>query len=233
MKTKFALPIEIIRTDRKKTVSIEINDTQIKIIVPKKLSELAVEKLIAEKTVWIKKKVEIQLERTPQKPKEYVNGESFSYLGRNYRLKIVKTNTNETKLKNGYLCVPVAKNLKPEEQKSLIRSNLSKWYETHALKSLQDKTRRYASLMSVTPHSVRVKDYKSRWGSCSVSGEISYNWKIVMAPHHIVDYVVVHELAHLLEHNHSAKYWKYVENVFDDYIDRRSWLKANGHKLIV
>jgi hypothetical protein len=64
-------------------------------------------------------------------------------------------------------------------------------------------------------------------------GEITYNWKIIMAPHRIVDYVVVHELAHLLEHNHSDKYWKHVENMMADFRERREWLKINANTLIV
>ena len=61
------------------------------------------------------------------------------------------------------------------------------------------------------------KEYKARWGSCSSSGDVTYNWRIIIAPHHIVDYIVVHELCHLLEHNNSSKYWKLVESYCKDY----------------
>ena len=81
------------------------------------------------------------------------------------------------------------------------------------------------------PRSVAVKDYKSRWGSCSAKGDISYNWKIVLAPHRIVDYVVVHELCHMLEHNHSSRYWKLVEKYVPDYRERRDWLKNHSLSL--
>jgi predicted metal-dependent hydrolase len=79
----------------------------------------------------------------------------------------------------------------------------------------------------VNPASVTVKNYKSRWGSCSTKGDISYNWRIILAPHSIVDYVVVHELCHMLEHNHSSKYWKHVERHVPNWRECREWLKHN------
>jgi len=82
--------------------------------------------------------------------------------------------------------------------------------------------------MGVTPSSVGIKSFKSRWGSCHVNGDIVFNWKIVMAPNRIVDYVVVHELCHLKHHDHSPKFWKAVEKVIPDYKDCKRWLKDNA-----
>jgi len=231
--TQFALPLEIIQTNRKKTASIEIKNNSIKVIVPKTLSEDRIKALIQQRASWIEKKIRTQAEMPPFRPKEYVNGEDFTYLGKNYRLKRITSNTKETKLKNGYLHVPVNQNASPSVQEKEINASLTQWYKTHALKKLQQKTDRYAKQMNVTPRSVTVKDYKARWGSCSTSGDITYNWKIIMAPHRIVDYVVVHELAHLLEHNHSDKYWKHVENMMTDFRERREWLKINANTLVV
>jgi predicted metal-dependent hydrolase len=94
-------------------------------------------------------------------------------------------------------------------------------------KRLIDKTKRFAKVIGVNPNSITVKDYKSRWGSCSVQGDISYNWRIILAPHSIVDYVVVHELCHMLEHNHSSKYWKHVERYMPNWRECKDWLKQN------
>lgn len=87
--------------------------------------------------------------------------------------------------------------------------------------------------MGVSPQSVGIKEYKSRWGSCSSSGDVSFNWRIIISPHHIVDYIVVHELCHLLEHNHGPKYWKHVERVIPNFNDCREWLKVNGERLAI
>jgi len=87
--------------------------------------------------------------------------------------------------------------------------------------------------MGVAPNSISVRDYKSRWGSCSSKGEISYNWRIIIAPHQIVDYVVVHELCHLKHPNHSPEYWKSVKRVNPEYKEHRQWLKEHGATWIV
>ena len=113
------------------------------------------------------------------------------------------------------------------DTKNTIRSLLEHWYRSLAEKRLGEKTVRLAGVIGVNPASVTVKNYKSRWGSCSTKGDISYNWRIILAPHSIVDYVVVHELCHMLEHNHSSKYWKHVERHVPNWRECRQWLKHN------
>ena len=108
-----------------------------------------------------------------------------------------------------------------------MKQSLKQWYQTRALEKLRGKTKRYASILGVTPKSVDVKEYKSRWGSCSSSGDVTYNWRIIVSPHHIVDYIVVHGLYHLLEHNHGPKYWKHVQSVVLNYKECGKWLKVN------
>ena len=165
------------------------------------------------------------------KPKEYVSGESFAYLGKNYRLLLTQDNLGAVKLKNGRLVLGVDQKLTIQEQESLVKDKLVKWYIYHAEQWLIDKTNRYAKMIGVHPQSVKVKSYKSRWGSCSAKDEVSYNWKIIIAPHHIVDYVVIHELCHILHHNHSSEFWKSVARIIPDYKECRKWLKANGSRL--
>ena len=94
-------------------------------------------------------------------------------------------------------------------------------------------TRKYSELLDVEPRSITVKTYKSRWGSCSVKGDISYNWKLILSPAHIIDYVVVHELCHMKELNHSPNYWKWVESILPDHKARRKWLREHGRERIV
>lgn len=99
-----------------------------------------------------------------------------------------------------------------------------------ARKVLTGRTDYYKQLLDVEYRRLRIGDQKTRWGSCSSKGTISYNWRLVLMPEKIMDYVVVHELCHLLEMNHSAKFWKRVSEVLPDYKDRRKWLKENGEK---
>ena len=229
----FDFPIEIIRTERSKSASIEIEDDTVKVTVPQNLSDLRIEELIKNRTVWIRQKLKIHTETVRPKGKEYVNGESFTYLGRNYRLKCVSEGAGEAKLKNGYLTVSLVKDASGAASGGCVRQSLQQWYQARALEKLKEKTKRYSAILGVNPRSVDVKEYKARWGSCSSSGDVTYNWRIIMAPHHIVDYIVVHELCHLLEHNHGPKYWKLVQSVVPNYKECREWLKTHGVNLTI
>lgn len=229
----FDFPVEIIRTERSKSASIEIEDDIVKVVVPKTLSDQRIEDLISNRTAWIRQKLKIHIETIRPKPKEYVNGESFTYLGRNYRLKCIRGGTGLVKLKNGYLNVPVAECVSGSALEQSVQQSLHGWYQSRALEKLKEKTKRYSSILGVKPQSVDVKEYKARWGSCSSSGDITYNWRIIIAPHQIVDYIVAHELCHLLEHNHGPKYWKLVQSVIPNYREHREWLKVNGEGLRV
>ena len=220
----FEFQFEVIRTRRKKSASIQVDGDLVKVRVPQRLSDKAVRELITKRTPWIKTKLKELSDRPNIKPKKYISGETFLYLGNNYRLKVDRGSENSVSLKGGYFVTTISNN---DNQQSTVRSLLEDWYQTHAEIQLRAKTLRLASIVGVTPTSISTKPYKSRWGSCSVSGEITYNWKIILAPHRIVDYVVIHELCHLLEHNHSPRYWKHVERHVPDWRDCRKWLTDN------
>ena len=130
--------------------------------------------------------------------------------------------------KNDYL---IQFEKKDNDNPNLIKESLVAWYEKHAEVKLKEKSKRYAEMMGVEFNSVGLKNYKSRWGSCSVEGDITFNWKIIMAPNRIVDYVVVHELCHLIHHDHSPKFWREVERIMPNYAECKEWLKLNGKRL--
>jgi len=112
-----------------------------------------------------------------------------------------------------------------------VRDALTRWYRTHAEQRLREKTEHYAGVIGVSPTAVGFRTFKSRWGSCDSRGLVQFNWKIIIAPNRIVDYLVVHELCHLQQHNHSPGFWKCVESVFPEYKECREWLKRNGRLL--
>ena len=221
----FPFQVDVIRTDRKRSASIRLLGDLVKVSVPMTLSDSRVRDLVTKRTPWIKNKLREQSDRPITPPKEYVSGETVTYLGKNYRLKVLIGEQPSIKLRRGYVEATVTKT--DIDTKNTIRSLLEHWYRSLAEKRLGEKTVRLARVIGVNPASVTVKNYKSRWGSCSTKGDISYNWRIILAPHSIVDYVVVHELCHMLEHNHSSKYWKHVERHVPNYRECREWLKHN------
>lgn len=224
------LVVEVLRTARKRTADIRVNEGAVSIVVPTKTPSAKITQLITEKRQWIRSKLLLQREVMPASEKSFVSGEGFSYLGRNYRLKVNRGRFQPLKLIHGQLTLTCPRGQKDTD---LIRSSLIQWYKHQAELKLQQKVKRYAEMMGLSPNGVGIKSFKSRWGSCSAKGKLDFNWKIVMAPNRIVDYVVVHELCHLKQHDHSPKFWKLVERVLPDYKERKEWLKENGRSLEV
>lgn len=96
---------------------------------------------------------------------------------------------------------------------------------------LSDRTRHYAQVLGATVRQVSVRDTRSRWGSCSAKGTISYSWRLILAPPSVLDYVAAHEVAHLLEMNHSSRFWAIVARLYPSYVQAQHWLKTNGTSL--
>ena len=219
---------EVIRTIRIKTATIKVEEGIVSVVVPKSLDDERIRKLLLDRQDWIKDKIRHDRSVLPVSPKQYVSGEAFSYLGRNYRLKINQGRYTPVKLLQGRLVTTM-----PEDSNHyMIRNTLVRWYKRQAETKLKQKVKRYSAIVGAEPLSVNIKLFENRWGSCSAKGRIDFNWKIIMAPNRIVDYIVVHELCHLIQHDHSPKFWKEVERVMPDYLECKEWLKVNSNRLI-
>lgn len=219
---------EVTRTKRTKSATIKVEDGTVIVVVPYTLAQERIVRLLSDKTRWIKEKLALRFQEPNKSDKQYVSGESFSYLGRNYRLKVNKGQYQPVKLSRGRFTITLRVG---SDNPELIQDSLTSWYKQHAQAKLTEKSKRYSEIIGVTYASVGIKPYKSRWGSCSVNGNIDFNWHIIMAPNRIVDYVVVHELCHLIHHDHSPKFWQQVERVMPDYAECKAWLKVNAASL--
>lgn len=226
MALSIAPTVEVVRTNRLRTATIKVVGSKVVISVPKLLSDARIKDLLIKKSAWIKKKLIDHAQIPMPKAKEFVNGESFQYLGKNYRLKVIQGAEAGVKLNRGYIEVTTKKSVKAADK--MIREQLINWYMDLAIVRFKEKTFKYAKQLGVIPKSIAVRDYKSRWGSCSVKGDISFNWRVILAPQQIVDYVVVHELCHMIEHNHSPNYWRLVNKVMPNHQECRNWLKTYG-----
>lgn len=105
------------------------------------------------------------------------------------------------------------------------------WFIEEARDRIQLKVYEKTSVLGNKPGRIKIRDTKSRWGSCSYNGNLSFSWRLVMAPESILDYVVAHEVSHLVEHNHSPKFWELVSSLTENMIESRKWLKINGEGL--
>ena len=116
----------------------------------------------------------------------------------------------------------------PSSYKNKSSVILKKWLIKQATSILAEKTNYWSIQMMVTPKQIKLKDQKTRWGSCSSKGNVNYNWRIIMAPENIIDYLIIHELSHLRVPNHSASFWSLVESFDANYKINRQWLKDHG-----
>ena len=160
---------------------------------------------------------------------EWVNGETFLYLGRAYRLSLVSDQNSDLKLHEGRFCLN--RSLIDTGGTKAARKSFESYYSKKGLKRIEDRLKYYSQKVGVTSSSIKVKDLGFRWASCSKANVLSFHWKCMMAPPKIIDYIVVHELCHIHQRNHSSAYWNEVDKVMPDYRERKQWLRTNGANL--
>ncbi len=221
---------EVIRTSRRKTADIRVEEGAVSIIVPTSTGVEKIDQLLLAKRMWIKEKMALQREMAPASSKQFVSGEAFAYLGRNYRLKVECGPFSPAKLLQGRLVIQTPEG---SQQPHMIRNALVRWYKRQAVLKIREKVKRYAPVVGVDPTGVSIKTFKARWGSCTAKGGLEFNWLIMLAPNRMVDYVVIHELCHLIHHDHSPEFWREVGKVMSDYQGCREWLRENSVGLVV
>ena len=174
------------------------------------------------------KKLEVARQQAAEIPRHnYMTGDIFLYLGDSHTLKIVSSSRNSVSIVDSEIVV----GLKPDTSSEKIPEILKKWYIAQARKIMNERVLFYSKELNVKPARVAIRGQSKRWGSCSAKGNLNLNWKLVMAPLIILDYVVAHELCHLRYPNHQSEFWKLLSSQMSDYAIRRNWLKQNGHRL--
>ena len=185
--------------------------------------------VVRKRAQWIIEKQElIKNHGYEYSSKEFVSGEAFPYLGRQYRLKVIKRASDKgekCKLINGRFMVQINRHLNGKRVKSTVRKALIDWYLERAEQKIPERVKLYARQIGKWPERIEIKNHKRRWGSCSHRGIVRFNWKIIMAPVTILDYVIVHELCHLICADHSAQFWQKVQTIIPDYTKRRGQLR--------
>ncbi len=225
------LRVEVVRSIRR-TAALHIVGSDLQVRIPEHLGDERVAAILQQKRPWIRGKV-AELQRVPpHRSKELVSGESFPYLGRHYRLKVQEGHPVGVCLAGGYLKATIRPGEHGEQRQARIQHYLQSWYRARALERLKEKTSRYAQQIGVSPAGVSVRAFRSRWGSCNQRGQVVFNWAIIKAPHSIVDYVVIHELCHLIHPNHSKAFGQLVGRHDAAFAAHRQWLKERGALLL-
>ena len=231
VRTSTGVEVSVHRTDRVRSADLFVEASTVRLVVPKRLSDQQIERIVKAKSVWIGQKLRLNSAVVVPKRKEFISGESVQYLGKNYRLKVIVGVANTVKMRGGRIEVCLAKRGKDSQSDALIRELLISWYRERAIERLSEKVEKFSKRLSLTVDSVAVRDFKSRWGSCIDPNKIVFNWRISMAPHHVIDYVVAHELCHLLHHDHSTRFWSTLRHLEVDVPKSQLWLQQNSMTL--
>lgn len=219
---------------RKKTIEITLDPTDgVVVAAPVAASAQAIRDVVLKRASWILARADDGV--LQPRPKRFVSGETLPYMGREVRMDVTHADVPAVKIVFSHWAfdVTVPSRLDGEERRTTVRTAFLKWYRRRAADAVRRSVARWSGLLGVTPTGVAVRDQRQRWGSCGPDGMLRFNWRIVMSDTSLVDYVVVHELAHLVHRNHSREFWSTVERVMPDFRIRRQRLKEVGPRLSV
>ena len=209
----------------KLTITVE-RDRSIVVHAPQGVSEEKIRQVVESRRQWIYEKTghPQKYQDLPHAPgKELVSGESAFYLGRQYRIEVVKTGLAEVQFTQRFL-IPATQGEKRVEA-------LREWYIGKAKEKIVPRVKIHTRELGVDVAEVKIVDNRFRWGSCTVNNNISLNWRLIKAPMFVIDYVIIHELAHLMESNHTPRFWNIVRAQASTMEKAKTWLKENGQLL--
>ncbi|MBR5127551.1 MAG: M48 family metallopeptidase [Roseburia sp.] len=223
------IEVSIIKSNRK-SLSIAIQpEGSLFVKAPVALSDDEILKWIKSKTAWIIRQREKLLnQQRVNPPKRYVTGEKFSYLGCEYELeiRISEGRAGLVRILENKLVV-----FSKTDSEETVQKILNSWYVEQAKIWIPKRVRFFAGLMRESYKNITIKNQKKRWGSCSSDRNLNFNWRLIMMPEDVIDYVVVHELCHLKQMNHSKAFWNEVEKMLPDYKIRKKWLDKQNISL--
>lgn len=216
---------------KRKTMSLEIKkDGIINVIAPNGLDKTFIVDKVKNKSDWIIKKLdEIEVLNNNRYIRSYESGDIFLYLGNEYILEVLvdkSTIGTSVSLEDNKLIVKSNSN-----NKDVIQRALKNWYTDETLDIVKERINYYNPFFEDTVTSIKIKDQKSRWASCTYKNEILFNLRCSMMPIQIIDYIVVHEMCHMEHRNHSKDFYLAVERILPDYKQRVKWLKNNGIRM--
>ncbi len=225
----------ILKRTNRRSIGISVDKTgAVTVAGPNGISEYTVRELLRKKAPWILDKLSHfeTLAAGKGKAKVFNSDEEYLYLGKMYKLKVViepslkrpvfrhQENTLELYTKN------------PGDTE-MLKDYLKLWYVEQFKRVIEIRISYFSKIMGLNPGKITVREQKTRWGSCSSKGNLNFNWKLIMAPLEVLDYVVIHELCHMKEMNHSDRFWALVKELCPKYKQYRKWLKDNGSNLSI
>ncbi|MDQ5986538.1 MAG: hypothetical protein CSYNP_02268 [Syntrophus sp. SKADARSKE-3] len=223
------LTYQLIRSrKRKKTLSMKITGAgEVVIQAPYNTPAHEIDAFFERKEVWLRKKLKQLKDSPPPRPAGHLaSGAELLFLGTSYPLIIedIENHSELFLLQDGRFLL---NNRVRRHGKALIRA----WYEGKAKAYFPDRVEEFSRMWGLRPEGLRISNAASRWGSCSPRNVLSLTWRLMMAPPSVIDYVIIHELAHIREKNHGRSFWALVAKMMPEHETHRGWLRKNGHRL--
>ncbi len=214
-----------IKYSNRKTLNISVErDRSIIVRAPHYLTAEKIDKIVQSKRQWIKEKLNhTQKYPSVAETKEFVSGETLMYLGRNYQLLIVDEEIEGIEFNQRF---KISKSNQPNANELF-----KKWYLYEAIKKIEPLAIKYAKNLGVEYNKIKTSEMKYRWGSCTPANNIIFNWRIIKAPMYVLEYLIAHELVHLIEGNHTPRFWNILSIQIPQYEKAKDWLKNNGQLL--
>lgn len=232
---KTEIPYRIRRSKSRQTVAVTVEpDEGVVLVAPVDTDVPRLDQVVQQKAAWILDKLRHVggLDDAPCE-REFVSGESFWYLGRTYRLKVIESDrADSVVLDDDRLVVALPQTLGDDDQARLVRGHIESWYTDAAETLLRDRVAHWAERSGLRPESVMIRAQKKRWASCDSQGNLRLNWRIIQAPQSLIDYIIVHELAHLRHKDHTKTFWSLLGTHMPDYEARKEELRVLGPRWV-
>jgi len=215
-----------------------VTTEKIEVVAPLRVSERKIHAFVKAQQDWIVTATDkvAKNKQTIKKlsPSQYKEGVSIPYQGEQKKIQLQSTVLKKVNidLNQAVFTITIPETVDEADKHDLIRLALIDWMKKQALKQMQAMVDIYAEKYNLYPRMIRVKTQKSRWGSCGIHNDINLNWLLILTPPNVMEYVVIHEICHIKERNHSADFWMLVEKHCPDYREYRLWLKQNGQHVM-
>lgn len=229
-----AIPYTLSDSKKTKHIKLVVDKDGLRVVKPPRARIEEVESLLQAKSNWIfKHYMNFQTIKINEYKRKWESGERVPYLGNEYNIKIFLHKKQRTSINfNGDTFeIFVNDTAYENDRKTLIEKALRRWYISTAYETIKERLDYLCKIIGLTYNTMRIKEQKTRWGSCSKKKNLNFNWKLIMSPQWVIDYVIIHEICHLRHLNHSKEYWAMVEMYMPGYKKAREWLKKNGLRL--
>jgi predicted metal-dependent hydrolase len=221
-------PVKIHRVirSRRRTIALVVgSDATLTVRAPMQTPMDYIEALVHKKLQWIREKIAEVESRPRVRQKRFVNGESFLYLGDPYRLRILTDAEAPLAFRKEFILAA--------EHQSRARALLLDWYKQEAERKIPNRVKWHAHRIGMEVGPIKITNARTRWGSCGKGNRLNFSWRLIMAPLYVLDYVVIHELAHTVQRDHSRSFWGNVATMCPTYHSSMQWLKKNEHLLYI